>query len=205
MFCPSCGQPVAQAAKFCPACGATLVAAPAPSALAAPPPASEAPFMPAPGVGPAPAARYGGFWRRFWGLAVDRILLGIVLFPLGMMFGLQFLAWPGNWESEEFIFERLGALIFGSLTMWFIRTLADWLYAALFQSSPKQATLGQMLLGVKVTDLEGRRISFGRATGRHFAAILSGLILGIGYLICAFHDRKQTLHDMIAGTLVVRS
>jgi uncharacterized RDD family membrane protein YckC len=61
-----------------------------------------------------------------------------------------------------------------------------------------------MALGIIVTDLEGRRIGFGRATGRYFAKILSALILGIGFLMVAFTQRKQGLHDMIAGTLVVR-
>jgi Tfp pilus assembly major pilin PilA len=73
------------------------------------------------------------------------------------------------------------------------------------QSSSRQATLGKMALGIKVTSAEGERISFLRATGRYFATILSGLILMIGYLLAAFTQRKQALHDMIAGTLVVRA
>jgi uncharacterized RDD family membrane protein YckC len=78
------------------------------------------------------------------------------------------------------------------------------LYAALMESSSKQATLGKMALGVRVTDLDGNRIGFGKATGRHFAKILSALILGIGFLMVAFTQRKQGLHDMLAGTLVMR-
>jgi uncharacterized RDD family membrane protein YckC len=61
-----------------------------------------------------------------------------------------------------------------------------------------------MALGIRVTDLDGGRISFGRATGRYFGKILSGLILGIGFLMAAFTERKQALHDLLAGTLVVR-
>ena len=59
-------------------------------------------------------------------------------------------------------------------------------------------------MGIIVTDLEGRRIGFGKATGRHFAKILSALILGIGFLMVAFTQRKQGLHDILAGTLVVK-
>ena len=70
-------------------------------------------------------------------------------------------------------------------------------------SSEKQATVGKMVLGMVVTDVNGGRISFGRATGRHFAKWLSALILGIGFLMAAFTERKQALHDMIADTLVV--
>jgi len=60
-----------------------------------------------------------------------------------------------------------------------------------------------MVLGIRVTDLNGNRISFGRATGRYFAKIVSSLTFMIGYIIAGFTDRKQALHDMIAGCLVV--
>ena len=80
----------------------------------------------------------------------------------------------------------------------------DWLYYSLMESSLNQATLGKMALGLKVTDLNGNRISFGRATGRYFGHYLSALILGIGYLMIAFSEKKQGLHDMIAETLVVK-
>jgi uncharacterized RDD family membrane protein YckC len=72
------------------------------------------------------------------------------------------------------------------------------------ESSAWQGTLGKKALGLTVTDLEGRRISFGRATGRYFAKIISTLILCIGYMMAGFTERKQALHDMIAGTLVLR-
>jgi uncharacterized RDD family membrane protein YckC len=72
-------------------------------------------------------------------------------------------------------------------------------------SSRRQATLGKMALGLRVTDLYGRRISFARASGRHFAKIISGMILLIGYIMAAFTHRHQALHDMIAGTLVEKT
>lgn len=80
----------------------------------------------------------------------------------------------------------------------------SWLYESWMESSSRQATLGKMIFNMKVTDLNGNRISFARASGRHFAKYLSGLILGIGYIMAGFTDRKQALHDMIAGTLVRR-
>jgi uncharacterized RDD family membrane protein YckC len=61
-----------------------------------------------------------------------------------------------------------------------------------------------MIFGLKVTDLNGQRISFERATGRHFAKWLSSLILFIGYIMAGFSERKQALHDLLAGTLVRR-
>jgi uncharacterized RDD family membrane protein YckC len=76
-------------------------------------------------------------------------------------------------------------------------------YFTLLESSRLQATFGKLLLGIKVIDLSGKRISFARATGRFFAKILSGQVLLIGYWLAAFTERKQALHDLLAGTLVV--
>lgn len=81
--------------------------------------------------------------------------------------------------------------------------VAAWLYFSVFESSRLQATPGKLALGIRVTDLEGNRIGFGRATGRFFSKIVSGLILDIGYIMAAFTSRKQALHDMMAGTLVI--
>ena len=82
---------------------------------------------------------------------------------------------------------------------------ASWIYEAAMESSSKQATVGKMALGLIVTDLEGQRISFLRATGRHFAKFISAMILFIGYIMAGVTERKQALHDMIAGTLVRRT
>jgi len=72
-------------------------------------------------------------------------------------------------------------------------------------SSGWQATVGKRALGMVVTGLDGRRISFARATGRHFAKYISALILFIGFIMAAFTAKKQALHDMIAETLVIHS
>ena len=67
-----------------------------------------------------------------------------------------------------------------------------------------QATLGKKAMGLIVTNEHGARIGFGRATGRYFGKILSALILLVGYIMAAFTERKQALHDMIASTLVLK-
>jgi len=85
-----------------------------------------------------------------------------------------------------------------------VASLSVWLYDALMTSSSKQGTLGKIVFRLKVVDLNGARISFARATGRFFAKILSGMILNIGYIMAGFTERKQALHDMIAGTFVLR-
>ncbi|HXT86420.1 MAG TPA: RDD family protein [Verrucomicrobiae bacterium] len=82
--------------------------------------------------------------------------------------------------------------------------LISWLYFAAFESSPWQATPGKKVLGLRVTDLEARRISFVRASGRYFGKIISSLLFGIGFLMAGFTEKKQALHDMLAGCLVLR-
>ncbi len=119
---------------------------------------------------------YGGFWIRVVAWVIDAIIVGLI-FPVAMLSGIHVVGF--------------GLGFFGG-----------WLYEALLTSSSLQATLGKLILGLRVTDLQGQRVSFGRATARHFAKYLSAAILGIGYLMVAFTERKQGLHDIIAGTLV---
>ncbi|HKE07258.1 MAG TPA: RDD family protein, partial [Candidatus Acidoferrum sp.] len=83
--------------------------------------------------------------------------------------------------------------------------IVRWLYFAYLESGEKQATWGKQVLGLYVTDLTGNPIGFGRASGRFFAKLISNLIpLAIGYIMAGFTERKQALHDMIAGCLVLR-
>jgi uncharacterized RDD family membrane protein YckC len=77
-------------------------------------------------------------------------------------------------------------------------------YFALMECSRWQATAGKMAMGIKVTSMDGERISFGRATGRYFLKVVSSLELMLGYLI-SFSGQRQTWHDYMAQTLVVRS
>src|SRR5436190_704393 len=81
---------------------------------------------------------------------------------------------------------------------------APWLYEAFMMSSEWQATVGKRVMSIVVTDIDGKRMSFARATGRHFAKYVSALLLGIGFIIAAFTARRQALHDMIAETLVIK-
>ena len=92
-----------------------------------------------------------------------------------------------------------------SVLAYAIAVAGGWLYFSLQECSAQQATLGKRALGIKVTDLEGGRVSFGRATARYFSKILSGLICDVGFIMAGFTARKQGLHDMIASTLVVRT
>jgi uncharacterized RDD family membrane protein YckC len=206
-FCNKCGTQNDAAAQFCSRCGAPFNAAPSPTpaATSAIPSAVPAGY-PAPAPYPAvPYVPYAGFWIRFIAAIVDFFIIRVVLFPLKAMFGLGSLVASGFGMNGFHHGMALPYLIFGGGVLGLITIGASWLYEALMESSSYQATLGKMIFGMKVTDLYGNRIDFARATGRHFAKIISALILCIGFIMVGFTERKQGLHDIIAGTLVRRT
>jgi uncharacterized RDD family membrane protein YckC len=147
---------------------------------------------------PAVAVGYGGFWIRVVAAIIDGIILRLVVSPIRMIFGGLGLA--GMMSGVP----HLGLTVLGGGVTIIAMIFGSWLYEAFMESSSYQATLGKMIFGMKVTDLNGNRISFERATGRHFAKWLSTMILGIGYIMVGFTERKQGLHDLLAGTLVRR-
>jgi len=207
-FCNKCGAQNAAGAQFCSRCGAPTSPTPGvvPTAVSssanvaspysAPPYAAPAASYPA--VAAAVGVGYGGFWIRVVAAIIDTIILRVVVAPVGMIFGGLGLA--GMMTGIPHVGLHL---LGGGVTAIFL-VFGSWLYEAFMESSSYQATLGKMIFGMKVTDLNGNRISFERATGRHFAKWLSGMILGIGYIMVGFTDRKQGLHDLLAGTLVRR-
>ena len=149
--------------------------------------------------------RYAGFWRRFVAHLIDQFIVGIVAFMLfipglallGIGIGAGF-----NDDSPSAIGFILAAIA-AYLTAILVILILQWLYFALMESSNKQATLGKLALGIVVTDLSGGRISFGRASGRYFGKLISGMILYIGFIMAGFTERKQALHDIMASCLVV--
>jgi uncharacterized RDD family membrane protein YckC len=168
-----------------------------------PPPAEFSPYAPpaapltapptylAPMFGATTAVDYASFGSRFVALLVDQILVTIVSLALIFFIGMAIAAGGEALAGFQWIMN------FASLPV-------GWLYYAGLESSSQMGTLGKRMLGLKVTDLEGQRIGFGRATGRHFGKILSSLILGLGFLMMIWDERKQTLHDRMADCLVVR-
>jgi uncharacterized RDD family membrane protein YckC len=155
-------------------------------------------------VAPVAAAGYGGFWIRVVAAIIDAILLRVVVAPVGMIFGGLGLAGGMMGGIPHSGIPHMGLGLLGGGVTIVLLVFGSWLYEAFMESSSYQATLGKMILGMKVTDLSGNRISFGRATGRHFAKWISGMILCIGYIMVGFTERKQGLHDLLAGTLVRR-
>ena len=185
VFCNQCGQQSNPGATFCTRCGGTLVPTGSP--------AMSQTFR--------PSAAYAGFWIRFLAVIIDGLIMFAVMFPVRLILHLP-MGFMATRHTNAFNPLMMLPLIFLSMA---ISAAANWIYEAYFLSSERQATLGKMALGIKVTTDTGQRLSFLQATGRHFAKYLSAMILLIGYIMAAFTDRKQALHDMIASTVVIKT
>jgi uncharacterized RDD family membrane protein YckC len=143
------------------------------------------------------AREYADFSQRFVAWFVDGVITwfasvmiaSVISNALNQHYGIYLT----NWDDQ----------IAADIIKLIVLVLIGWAYEALQESSAYQATLGKRLVAIKVTDLEGRRISFGRATQRYFGKILS-LISVYGYFACLVTERRQALHDWLAGTIVVR-
>ena len=154
------------------------------SGPAAPPP----PVWNAQSAGPGVATGYGGFWLRVVAYVIDAIVINIATWAIGLVIGVsQFTA------ADDYDPTATG-----------ISLLIGLIYFALLESSERGATLGKMAVGLRVVTDQGQRLSLANAIGRYLAKIVSAIILGIGFLMVAFTDRKRGLHDMIASTLVVK-
>jgi uncharacterized RDD family membrane protein YckC len=194
IVCPQCGGMVPSHLDACQTCGHVLASAPglasastptvsqlgatrAENAATAYPPT---PWEPRGGwlESRARPRHFAGFWIRVLAYLIDGLIL---LVPASLL---------------RYQLGNGGALL---------ALVVDWIYFAGLESSSSRATLGKMIVGVAVSDQNGNQISFGRATGRYFAKIISAITFGIGYLMVAWTDRKRGLHDMIAGTVVVRT
>ena len=205
--CSSCGASNPDEGHFCAKCGAVLPAAAGGGATTAPAPG--VPATPAPQPASSPFGAYAGFWERFLAVVIDGFVLSavgsIVQVPLMIVFPLfldkeSFL----NLSSDDVSIAVLAPFIAIAAVVGGLLLVLSWLYHALMMSSARQATLGKQVFHLVVTDLDGRRLSFGRATGRFFATFLSYNLLLIGYLIQPFTEKRQALHDILAGTLVVK-
>jgi uncharacterized RDD family membrane protein YckC len=210
MFCSRCGVQVVEGNRFCQACGqevgAAVAATPA-GAVALPAAGSMSGQVSAP-------LQYGGFWLRFVAAFVDGLIVGvpfwIVAIVLIFMFGgfgailHRFPTDPQPADPRE-VLALLAPFFLAFFLGWLVFMILQWLYFAGMESSERQATFGKSVMSLRVTNYDGQRISFGHATGRYFAKIVSGMIpLAIGYIMAGFTEKKQALHDLIAGTLVVR-
>lgn len=185
MFCSRCGTWSPDDSTLCPLCGVAL---------------QDDGLRHTAAVAAAEASRqavvtslvsYGGFWRRLAAVIVDSIILWFPAATVRVMIGVDPFA---NFD-------------FDSPTSWtgtLVEYLIGWFYAALLIASPMRGTLGLQVMDLEVTDTRGRPVSFARATWRYWAQLLSLFTLGFGYLMQLATPRRQTLHDLVSGTVVVR-
>jgi uncharacterized RDD family membrane protein YckC len=208
MYCSRCGAAQVDNAAFCGACGQPLGAAlRSTTAIVTAPPLAQPLGSPA-AIAPV-YSPYAGFWLRFVAYVIDALMCGLVVglfvLILVVVIGVGTLRRPGEFsDSPESYFMAPATILFFAAVFIAI-ACGTWLYYALLESSIHQGTLGKMALGLIVTDTQGRRITFARATGRFFAKLITGMIpLFIGYIMAGFTAKKQALHDMIASCLVLK-
>jgi uncharacterized RDD family membrane protein YckC len=136
---------------------------------------------------------YAGFWRRLLAWSIDAALLTGLYFLLAHLFGggiehrggiYLFMVEPGRTATDLIV-------------------LVAWVYYAACESSVLQGTVGKQVVGIVVADANGQRLSFLRASGRHWAKALSAIPLGVGFLMAGWTAKKQAVHDLVAGTLVL--
>ncbi len=179
MFCSKCGTENENSSQFCSSCGFQLKES-----------SSVTPKTSMTG--------YAGFWRRFIAALIDTIVLVIGGAIIGGIIGGTIGFILGAVGTETSTIQAIAVV-----TGYLVGIVLNWLYFTLLESSSKQATLGKMAIGIIVTDLNGSRISFGRANGRYWGKIVSAIILSIGFIMAGFTQEKQALHDIMARTLVV--
>jgi uncharacterized RDD family membrane protein YckC len=130
---------------------------------------------------------YAGFWRRLAAYLIDGLLVGAVQSSIAIV--VHTIA-PDDLRAQVNVLP--------------VSILLAWAYFSLLESSPAQATVGKLALGIYVTDRHGDPIDFRRASIRYWAKVISTLVLMLGWLMAAFTPGKRALHDYVAGTLVLR-
>jgi uncharacterized RDD family membrane protein YckC len=188
MYCHKCGAQNDEQAAFCDKCG-TALQKPSPTTTA------SAPTYPA-------AVEYAGFWKRVLASVIDGLIVGAAwsaIYYTLVAAGVVSMPEINETDIEPYIRWMIRYTLVSNAVVFALQTV----YFALMESSSRQATLGKMALGIIVTDADGKRISFGRAIGRNLGKIISQIILFIGFLMVAFTQKKQGLHDIMANCLVV--
>jgi uncharacterized RDD family membrane protein YckC len=210
MHCSKCGAQQPEGTSFCGSCGQPIVGYSVASPTAAPYAGGAAGAVP--GVAAVGGRAYAGFCLRFVAALIDG-LISLFVFAIIIALVIGFIGLGTLREQFEEMGRGLNGpspvfpamLVVTIVTFYLFLLLASWLYFAGMESSEHQGTLGKMALGLVVTDMEGRPISFARASGRFFSKIITNLVpVYIGYIMAGLTEKKQALHDMIASCLVLR-
>ncbi|PKP36727.1 MAG: RDD family protein [Bacteroidetes bacterium HGW-Bacteroidetes-15] len=155
---------------------------------------------------------YAGFWLRLAAYLVDWAILSVaglfIAIPaigaiVWFAIGFEHVHDPKDFLADGNLM-KVGIIIGIVILLSLFSLVMGWLYYALMESSSYGGTVGKIAVGIKVTTMEGERVTFGRATGRYFARIITNLTFFIGYIMVAFTDKQQALHDMIASCLVIK-
>lgn len=153
---------------------------------------------------------YAGFWLRLVAMIIDAIVVSIIEFvvfvPLLSALGLGFIGVLSDLDTEEpgNIVGLIATVVAAAGAYWILAKAIQILYFSVMESSSSQATLGKMALGIKVTDTHGGRLDFTRAFLRNLCKLISDFTMLIGYILAGFTEKRQALHDLIAGALVVK-
>jgi uncharacterized RDD family membrane protein YckC len=191
LYCGRCGAEVDEGADKCEKCGE-----PASATTDAPSGSNGAPIK----TSKRPIA-CAGFWLRAVAFVIDSIILGILTLPVLIK---PILSNVGPELTPKSYIDFMTGSSRQAIALQLLMNLILVLYFAAFESSVWQATPGKKLLRIYVTDLSGNRVSFARAAGRNVGKVLEQFTLFIGFLMAGFTARKQALHDMVAGCLVLR-
>jgi len=195
--CASCGSTRQAYGRYCLFCGDVLSEPTVKVVVSA---ESATPGQPAGNPSPAPI-EYGGFWRRTWAGTIDVALEASVAGVITYLAIDPLLNRVGQMLSYERWMSKMAA----GFAYILVLSIGAWLYCAFSESSPRQATIGKRIMGLRVMNADGSRISFGEATVRHFMKFLSLFTAGVGFMMAGWTKRHQALHDIPCDCIVVRS
>ncbi|WP_185819849.1 RDD family protein [Salibacterium salarium] len=146
---------------------------------------------------------FAGFWLRVAAVLIDSIVVAVPLNILSFIaiIILVFSLSGGSPNVDNGTQAQIALMCF---IVYLLCGLITPFYYTIFHCSKWQATIGKKAVGIKVIDYNGGKISFWKSFGRYFGYVLSGMILGIGYIMAGFTKNKEALHDMMSSTLVIK-
>jgi uncharacterized RDD family membrane protein YckC len=153
---------------------------------------------------------YAGFGLRLVAFIIDVIIIGIlqsvIIIPILAAIGFSMFsgATAADMNDPDVAVGMVGTIMAMVGTYWILGMCVQVLYFTFMESSKVQATVGKLALGLIVTDMNGAKLDFGKAFIRNLCRIISNLTMLIGYIIAGFTEKRQALHDIIAGTLVIK-
>ena len=208
LTCENCGKELPDGVSFCAHCGTPVtVAQIGPVHVPPAPPPAEP--IPAPQRFTLPQLRptYGGFWLRAVSSLLDRVILSSIFLLVTTVRPVLFLILPDSIFQNvppATMQEFLKSVPRPTPAGFFVFLLLMWIYYAAFEASSWQATPGKKLLRLYVTDLSGRPITFARASFHNVGRMISEMTFWVGYISAGFNEKKQALHDIISGCVVLR-